>query len=1186
MSFTVLTIEQVGPDILRVEYSGIPKASNDAATNDALNPSNYLIAGPGNNAIVLIASVSAQSNEVDIFLTNNLAVNSIWTVQISGVQDVLGNTVKTDIFTVVGNVYNTNPITGGAQDQTAEQFLRKNLNPALKGSTWNALLAAIGSSEQKNWDNAKYAFDQLYASTASGEYLKERGSDYGVTLPYNVSFTEDDFRRYINLIINRQLTIPALNEMLSLFYGIDGTHATSISGNAEPYNITDGSILYLKVDGQFDATIRFTNSFFTDPTKATALEISAAIDEQLEVSDIQAYAIPFVDGNNIYVKLISKTAGLGSKLQVLGGQAQNILSFESPVPAFTGVSPLPTWTITKLPQERLRFTSLTSPTDLDISVEQSGFYVNIYGTEFNANNRGTFSLTAVGKTFGPLTQYFEIVNPQGVAEAVAQLSTNSMQFFNPIERTLYSVFPDIAAYAVQTGDQSFDVILPAVPASVERTLLTGSYLQDNDPLDIDDGYRSYFSKNVILGLGTDAGTYTGQGILQNFVPVLNRPVVTTAAVPSVHTDSSPSSFWSLAGSDALPISDTQTYKMKSVRFSNGTVLLTGGQNVAGTAKIANVLFNATNEVDDPQLGKAFRCGFNGTTRFLNTTGIKNHAMTTIFNNEQALLTGGIDGTGNPTPYGFIYNQTTGWLSLFDAVNSGFARSDHAQVTLLNGNAILVGGLDVASAPTANCQIYKTFGNTFASAGSLNLTRGTGVKAVLLNNGNVLALGGRADTTCELYDPGMNSWSFTGNRRYLDGTHKSLLFKLRDGRILMVGGDLTSPSNGETFNGHTEIYDPAQGFWIEGPRLIIDTGFEIIDLVGASMDNPGTPNPSEITITEVDYQSIVVFARDPTAGNDVTTQFLEIKPVFNYLQYPDLKWRQGPSIPSAIAIKDGSFIWADGSLMIYVYGLNPGLTTLNTKGIAYIRNCDKWGYIGPSAALQEISLTPTDITIISNEVLDYSEFLLTNNTVTPMAAAASDGVPGPYIWDPHSGVEIGGTGTTLTNSYYKGSSYPYLIVASTAGFPTEGYLVINYSLDSGFDNGTDLLYQKNAIYPIRYTAVVSGTEVLLDDGFVFPHNALSGSTVSYLNQKGPFDPVDSLSLGSFWLTDTPAARIAAEKALDQIEPAGPKVTNIIVYPNDRGLGNEGYPTVNNGDPLQKLSDLVEIYSGSNNESDAK
>jgi hypothetical protein len=1186
MAFIVLTVEQVGPDILRVEYSDIPKASNDTSAIDALNPSNYLISGPGSNAIALIAPVSAQSNQIDIFLSNNLAAGSIWTVRVSNVQDVLGDVVVTNTFTVIGAVFNTNPITGGAQDQTAEQFLRRNLNPALKGSTWNALLAAIGSSEQKNWDNAKYAFDQLYASTASGEYLKERGSDYGVVLPYNVSFTEEDFRRYINLIINRQLTIPALNEMLSLFYGIDGTHATSISENAEPYNITDGSLLYLKVDGQFDATILFTNSYFTDNTKATALEISAAIDEQLQVLNIQAYAIPFLNNNGeTYVKLISKTAGLGSKLQVLGGQAQNILSFDLPIPAFIGGSPLPTWTITKLPQEKLRFTSTTTPTNLDISVEQSGFYVNIYGSEFNSKNRGTFILTAVGKTFGPLTQYFEIVNPEGVAEAVVQLSETSMQFFNPIERTLYSVSPDLASYVVQTGDQSFDVILPAVPASVERTLLTGSYLQDNDILDIDDGYRSYFSTNIGLGLNTSVGTYTGQGILENFIPVLTRPTV-TAAPFSNSTDWSPSSIWSLSGSDVLPVSSAQTYKMKTVRFSNGTVLFAGGQNAAGVAKKASVFFNATNEFSDPQIGRRFRCGFNASFVFTNATGIRNHAMTTIFNGEQALLTGGIDGVGAVSALSFIYNQASGWTSLFDAINSGFPRSDHAQVTLSDGNVLLVGGLDVASAVTTNCQIYLSFGNAFISAGSLNLTRGVGVKAVLLNNGKVLALGGRADTTCELYDPLLDSWSFTGNRRYLDGTHKSLLFKLRDGRILMVGGDLTSPSNGETFNGHTEIYDPSQGFWIEGPRLITDSGFEIIDLVGASLDNPGNPNPSETSITETDYQSIVVFARDPAVGVDVKTQFLEIKPVFNYLQYPDLKWREGPAIPSAIAIKDGSFIWADGSLMIYAYGLNPGLTTLRTQGIAYIKNCDKWGYVGPSASLQEISLTPTDLTIISNEILDYSEFLQIQNTVTPMAAGISDGIPGPYIWDPMNGVDIGGAGTTLTGNYYKGNSYFNITVADTTGFPAEGYIVINFALDSGFDNGTDPIYQKNAIYPIKYTAVVSSTILLLDDGFVFSHNALSGSTVSYLNQKGPFSPVDGLVLGSDFMTDTPAARIAAERALDQIEPAGPEVFNRLIYPSDRGLGNEGYPTVSNGDPLQKLSDLVEIYSGSQDSVDAK
>src|ERR1700761_5975769 len=180
MAFTVTNVEQISADIVRVTFSDFPQASDDTIPSDALNPNNYLFVGPGNQTSLVIMPVSSQSLEVDLYLSTVILPYTNWTLTVSNIQDIFNNTIISYTASFVGGVFNTQEILGGAQDISARQYLRRYLNPALKGPTWNALLAAIGSSEQVNWDNARIAFDQMYLSTATGEYLLERGSDYGL----------------------------------------------------------------------------------------------------------------------------------------------------------------------------------------------------------------------------------------------------------------------------------------------------------------------------------------------------------------------------------------------------------------------------------------------------------------------------------------------------------------------------------------------------------------------------------------------------------------------------------------------------------------------------------------------------------------------------------------------------------------------------------------------------------------------------------------------------------------------------------------------------------------------------------------------------------------------------------------------------------------------------------------------
>src|SRR5690348_15653197 len=85
-------------------------------------------------------------------------------------------------------------------------------------------------------------------------------------------------------------------------------------------------------------------------------------------------------------------------------------------------------------------------------------------------------------------------------------------------------------------------------------------------------------------------------------------------------------------------------------------------------------------------------------------------------------------------------------------------------TLLSNGKVLVAGGSVGGTPTNSAGLYDPRTGNWTATGSLNTPR-YGHKAVLLPNGEVLALGGY-DTdylaSAELYDPQTGVWTPTGS----------------------------------------------------------------------------------------------------------------------------------------------------------------------------------------------------------------------------------------------------------------------------------------------------------------------------------------------------------------------------------------------------------------------------------------
>src|SRR5690606_38144864 len=149
---------------------------------------------------------------------------------------------------------------------------------------------------------------------------------------------------------------------------------------------------------------------------ATAQEVADAITKDIRRLGRKGSAVVKDDGLGGYTILMSETNGPSSSVRVLGGKAQNKLKFAE-IRDTAGL-PSTQWTLSVENGGVIRATWSGGPDPLVGKVNKDD-YVNIYGSAFDSDNRGTFTIVAVnGGLVGDA--YVEWENPSGVAETTTQ----------------------------------------------------------------------------------------------------------------------------------------------------------------------------------------------------------------------------------------------------------------------------------------------------------------------------------------------------------------------------------------------------------------------------------------------------------------------------------------------------------------------------------------------------------------------------------------------------------------------------------------------------------------------------------------------------------------------------------------------------------------------------------------------
>jgi hypothetical protein len=419
---------------------------------------------------------------------------------------------------------------------------------------------------------------------------------------------------------------------------------------------------------------------------------------------------------------------------------------------------------------------------------------------------------------------------------------------------------------------------------------------------------------------------------------------------------------------------------------------------------------------------------------------------------------------------------------------------------------------------------------------------------VLNNGNVLVIGGRNLSTsgafywngiranigpvlasCEIYDPIANTWTYTGAMTYARFLHRAVL--LPDGRVLVVGGLGYNPTQPQTPIDlqACEVYDPVSGNW--GPC--------------GSLQYPR----DTVTATYIPdkNQVIVTGGTDPVGG--LKTEVFDVA---------RNRWSLGTASWPRLQIGTRAALLGTDCVAV-IGGTNTGSSS-NYLNI-YVPNSDTFmgGGLNGQFTIAAVG-SPTTFQYLTNEQ-QYTLNGSTTATVTAVAAQASD-LPGPYIIDPEAGLTITSIASPLTATINANNRYASVSVANANLFPDEpGYLVFDFGY-------------KDQVAPVKYFGRLSSTQLSIDYSFKFPNSVQAGAQVTYLAQKGPFNPDNMPDLGGFYLTDSPAGRAAAQDAIAATVAAGINTTTTIAYPGDRGLGNEGQPTHGQN----KLSDIVWVFAG--------
>jgi trimeric autotransporter adhesin len=474
------------------------------------------------------------------------------------------------------------------------------------------------------------------------------------------------------------------------------------------------------------------------------------------------------------------------------------------------------------------------------------------------------SVTITGTTFG--TTQGTVTFNGTAASTITSWSANSIVTTVPTGATTGNVV--VNASGVNSNGSAFTVVpapsitglLPtsdAVGASVAITGTNFGASQGSSTVTFNGTnatITTWSATSIVATVPT--GATTGNVVVNASGVNSNGSVFTVVPAPSI-TSLSPTS-GAVGASVAITGTNfgaSQGSSTVTFNGTNATITTWSATSIVATvptgATTGNVVVNASgvnsNGVSFTVQSGSFvaTSGQMGTFRYGQTA--------TQLTTGQILITGGMS-TSSVASSADLYTPIGQTFAAANAMN--VARWLHTATLLNDGTVLIAGGSDLANEETLDsAEIYNPSTGTFALLSNTLNTARVEHTATLLNNGQVLIVGGYDPDTgliadAELYDPPTQTFIDLGDTNAPRYEHTATM--LQNGQVLIAGGE-TDPIPSAAFN-TAEVFDlPSQTFTLvsvpmttmrEGQAAVLLNNGQVL-LTGGDVPGTGSLNTAEI-----------------------------------------------------------------------------------------------------------------------------------------------------------------------------------------------------------------------------------------------------------------------------------------------------------------------------------------------------
>jgi len=381
---------------------------------------------------------------------------------------------------------------------------------------WNALITAIGQSDQ-NLANLIVAIrDQFFVKTASAPYLDNLAANDGVARPAGTGMTDTTFKKFIPIMAYQPKQVKLIiDQLLNIFFSKESTTAFIESTQAQPFALEDGWELEYTVDGIYDELIYFSAADFTDIGAALAEEVAASINRQAKHSSAES----FYDNTNknFYVKIFTNTVGSKGSIQMVGGRANIVLQFDGFITT-AGNGANTEWVVTKVGQTvTFQYVSGALP---GINQLQVG---NIF-ISLLPGNVGYFPITNINLS----NNSFTFINLFGTPGTYTQTDSMQTKFFAANKYVAYT--QDIRAMTWEVTPGEVIIEMPATPPVVKRSLIGAAHINGSESTVI-----ATNSETSLTVLDASQFPLSGTFWLQEVEEIITRYVTPTQNTISTNT---------------------------------------------------------------------------------------------------------------------------------------------------------------------------------------------------------------------------------------------------------------------------------------------------------------------------------------------------------------------------------------------------------------------------------------------------------------------------------------------------------------------------------------------------------------------------------------------------------------------------------------------------------------------------